>query len=246
MPIPQIALEDRATFEGLKLAQNHAHTLFNAVEASGILSTGVSEAEISQKAYELAEELFGIKKYWHKRVVRAGKNTLAPYRLNPPNTALEADDILFLDFGPIFEAWEADFGRTYVLGNDPRKLKVKQDIETAFQLGKQFFMANLGTITGSQLYDYMYQLATDFGWTYGGPHAGHLVGKFPHERLLGDEVDQYIHPDNHELMLNPDKNGNFRHWILEVHFIDEQLGFGGFFEQLLTDELFLEKGIAQP
>ena len=28
------------------------------------------------------------------------------------------DDILFLDFGPIFEEWEADFGRTFVLGDD--------------------------------------------------------------------------------------------------------------------------------
>ena len=38
---------------------------------------------------------------------------------------INENDILFLDFGPIFEDWEADYGRTYVLGKDPLKLKLK-------------------------------------------------------------------------------------------------------------------------
>lgn len=44
---------------------------------------------------ELALELFGIRKYWHKRIVRAGTNTLFPYRENPPNLPINADDIFF-------------------------------------------------------------------------------------------------------------------------------------------------------
>ena len=32
----------------------------------------------------------------------------------------------------------------------------------------------------------------------------------------------------------PDKNGNKREWILEIHFIDKEKEIGGFFEQLLT------------
>lgn len=231
--------QEREVFDGLIQAQNHANNLFLAVENSGILSPGISEIEISQKAYELAHEMFGIKKYWHKRIVRVGRNTLAPFRLNPPNAVLDIEDILFLDFGPIFEIWEADFGRTYVIGKRHQHLKVKQDVETAFQLGKQFFMDHLETITGSQLFYYMCQLPSDFGWEYGGPHAGHLVGVFPHEKLLGDGRNHYIHPDNHERMVTPDNNGHFRHWILEVHFVDRQAELGAFFEQLLTDELFL-------
>jgi hypothetical protein len=31
------------------------------------------------------------------------------------------EDTLFLDLGPVFEEWEADFGRTFVLGSDPVK-----------------------------------------------------------------------------------------------------------------------------
>jgi Xaa-Pro dipeptidase len=42
------------------------------------------------------------------------------------------DDIVFLDFGPVFEEWEADFGWTYVVGNDPLKHKLRRDIEEAF------------------------------------------------------------------------------------------------------------------
>ena len=35
-------------------------------------------------------------------------------------------------------------------------------------------------------------------------------------------------------MRDHDKNGDFRHWILEVHFIDSKMEFGGFTEELLT------------
>jgi hypothetical protein len=35
-------------------------------------------------------------------------------------------------------------------------------------------------------------------------------------------------------MLLPDANGNKRHWILEIHFVDREKQIGGFFEQLLT------------
>ena len=54
---------------------------------------------------------FGVSRHWHKRIVRAGPNTLEPYKQNPPDREITADDIVFLDFGPIFEEWEADFGR---------------------------------------------------------------------------------------------------------------------------------------
>jgi len=33
----------------------------------------------------------------------------------------------------------------------------------------------------------------------------------------------------------PDKNGGLRHWILEIHFIDQKKKIGGFFEQLLIE-----------
>lgn len=69
----------------------------------------------------MAKKVLGINKYWHKRIVRAGINTLCLYKEDPKNRIIEDDDTIFLDFSPLFEQWEADFGRTYVLGNDPEK-----------------------------------------------------------------------------------------------------------------------------
>ncbi|MGW1618760.1 Imm21 family immunity protein [Streptomyces sp. NPDC002172] len=40
-------------------------------------------------------ELFGTTRHWHKRIVRSGPNTLKPYRENPPDRVIAADDIVF-------------------------------------------------------------------------------------------------------------------------------------------------------
>jgi Xaa-Pro aminopeptidase len=217
----------------LQDAEEKAGQLFKAVEDSGLISPGQSEKEINTAIFKLAEELFGIKKYWHKRIVRSGANTLQPYNENPPDLIVQQDDILFLDFGPVFEDWEADFGRTYVLGDDPVKHKLKNDIETAWHEGKAWFGTKTA-LTGAGYYQYVTELATHYGWTYGGEIAGHLIGQFPHERLDPGNYDLYVHPGNHNDMFAPDANGMKRNWILEIHFVDREKQIGGFFEQLLT------------
>ena len=71
------------------------------------------------------------------------------------------------------------------------------------------------------------------GWEFGGPIAGHLIGHFPHEKLEKEDKTNYIHPENLINMNMPDRSGGLRHWILEIHFIDQEKKIGGFFEQLL-------------
>src|SRR5262249_32317293 len=122
--------------EQLRAAEAKAAHLFREVESRGLIRGGITEEQLNREIYALAFELFGIKKYWHKRIVRAGPNTLQPYKENPPNLRIQAADIVFFDFGPVFEEWEADFGRTYVLGDDPTMWRIKQDIEEAWHLGK--------------------------------------------------------------------------------------------------------------
>jgi hypothetical protein len=217
----------------LQDAEQKAGQLFRAVEDAGLISPGKSEKEINLAIFKLAEELFGIEKYWHKRIVRSGANTLQPYNENPPDLIVQQDDILFLDFGPIFEEWEADFGRTYVLGDDPVKHKLKNDIEAAWYEGKEWFGTKTA-LTGAEYYEYVAGLAGHYGWTYGGEIAGHLIGQFPHERLDPGNYDLYIHPGNHNDMFAPDANCMKRNWILEIHFVDREKQIGGFFEQLLT------------
>jgi len=99
-------------------AENIAIELFKAVEGRNLIIAGKSEQQLNTEVFELASELFGIEKHWHKRIVRSGANTLMPYNENPPDLVIQEDDILFFDFGPIIEDWEADLGRTYVIGND--------------------------------------------------------------------------------------------------------------------------------
>ena len=214
-------------------AEKKAAFLFNEIEKKNLIIPGKSEKDLNTDIFNLAYYLFGIKKYWHKRIVRAGKNTLYPYKSNPENLVLKDDDIIFIDFGPVFEEWEADFGRTYVLGDDKSKIKLMNDVESAWYDCKRFF-DNQHNITGAELYSHTLELANYYGWTFGGEIAGHLIGHFPHEKLEGEDRTNYIHPDNNIDIFALGKNGAKRDWILEIHFIDREKEIGGFFEQLLT------------
>src|SRR6202167_5208259 len=122
--------ETRAT--ELLEAQAKAERLFTEIETRGLIRPAITENVLNTDIYALAKEMYGITTYWHKRIVRAGRNTLLPYAENPPDLMIEEDDILFLDLGPVFEEWEADFGRTFVLGSDPLKRKLQQDVGQAF------------------------------------------------------------------------------------------------------------------
>lgn len=214
-------------------AEHIAEQLFGQITARGLIVPGKTEHDLNEEIFKLAEALFGIKKYWHKRIVRSGENTLFPYSENPPNLTLQEDDILFFDFGPIIEDWEADYGRTYVIGNDPAKHKLKRDIGLAWHEARDWFHGHTA-LTGAAYWHYIVGLAEKYGYTYGGQLAGHLIGHFPHERLNPGDHGLYIHPQNPNDMFAPDANGNRREWILEIHFVDLDRRIGGFFEQLLT------------
>ena len=227
--LPQHSDRHRA----LRDAETKAAQLFAEAVKRELIRSGVSEKVINDEVYALAFEMFGIKKYWHKRIVRAGANTLCPYRENPPDLMIHEDDILFFDFGPVFEDWEADLGRTWVLGQDPIKLRIQRDIEECWAIGKRHFDAT-PDITARELFQFVNQLCRARGWEYGQVHCGHLIGNFPHEQIHGDEIGCYIHPDNPAPMRSLDKDGIPRDWILEIHFVDRERQIGGFFEQLLT------------
>jgi Xaa-Pro aminopeptidase len=213
-------------------AENLAIELFNAAEVRNLITPGKSEQELNTEIFKLASELFGIEKHWHKRIVRSGANTLLPYHENPPDLVIQEDDILFFDFGPIIDEWEADLGRTYVVGNNPEKTKLKKDVEKAWNETKAWF-DNKTEMRASTLFQFVVEKANELGWEFGGEIAGHLIGEFPHERLEPGNYQLYVHPENQNDMFLPDANGNKRHWILEIHFVDRARKIGGFYEQLL-------------
>lgn len=219
--------------QALADAQRKAEDLFAEVVDSGLIRAGVLESELSAQVHDLARQRFGVRRHWHKRVVRCGPNTVLTYHSDPPDRRLAGDDVVYLDFGPLFEEWEADFGRTYVIGHDPLKHKLVADIETAFTRGKQRYMEDPG-LTAGGLYDYVCELAKQAGWEFAGPTAGHLIGHFPHETAPGDSKRFSIRHGNPINLREPDANGARRHWILEIHFCDAARTFAGFCEELLT------------
>ena len=222
-----------AIAESLIAAQGKAEALFTEVVESGMIRAGKLESELTSEIHALAQSKFGVRRHWHKRIARAGANTLLTYGDEAPDRRITADDIVYLDFGPVFDEWEADFGRTYALGPDPRKRRLVGDIAAAFQQGKDLYRRT-PNLTAGQLYDFVAGLAAPAGWEFGAMTAGHLIGHFPHERAPTDTKRFSIRHGNDQSLREPDANGRPRHWILEIHFVDRVREIGGFFEELLT------------
>lgn len=217
----------------LLAAQKRAEKLFAAIEETGIILPGRSESAMNKAIFALAKERFGIEKFWHKRIVRVGANTVLPYRANPPDIVMGEDDIAFVDLGPVFGNDEADFGRTYVVGTDPEKLRLASDLPKLFKQCRDYYLQH-ASMTGADLYAEVVAACAAAGWVHGHTHAGHIIGFFPHEKRIGDGTENYICADNHMPMDAPTATGERRHWILEIHAVHPLHVYGGFCEELLA------------
>src|ERR1044072_5473281 len=115
--MPKIMDAEQARWAELIAAEDRALELLSAIERDALVAPGRSEIEVNRAIAELAEREFGVTRHWHKRIVRAGPNTVCVFSENPADRAIEADDIVYLDLGPVFEEWEADVGRSYAVGD---------------------------------------------------------------------------------------------------------------------------------
>ncbi len=135
--------------------------------------------------------------------------------------------------GPVFEDHEADFGRTYVVGADPEKCRLRDDLELLFRSCRDLYLRS-PDMTGAELYASVVAACAARGWGFGGVHAGHLIGPFAMAREERDAARNRIRPDNDVPMNALGKGGTHRNWILEIHLLDPTGTFGGFFEDRLT------------
>lgn len=223
--------------QNLFLAEQKAKELFDVVEQRGLIIAGKTEKQLADEILQIAKDEFGVENHWGKKIVRAGINTLQPYVADPADLLIEENDILFFDFHPILEGWEADLGRTYVLGNNPLKLQIKQDVESAWYEGNAWYFKQ-DQLTGAEFFEYTSDLAKKYGYEFGNAISGHIVGKYPHEQPDDpNDLCLDVHPDNHTDILQLDKFGNPRFWMLELHFVDRENNIGAFFEQLLNKDL---------
>jgi Xaa-Pro dipeptidase len=224
-----IDTERRAALEA---AEVKALAMFDAIEAAGLIAPGRTEGEVARDIFALAEARFGVAQHWHRQIVRSGANTLTTAADYPDERTIEADDTVYVDLGPVFGEWEADIGRTYAVGDNPRKHRLAADLPRVFERVQNHFRAS-PDITGAELYAFAQAAAVEAGWVFGGAIAGHWVGEFPHNRWPGERAFKAIWPANTAPMRTPDHAGRERNWILEIHLVDRAQTFGGFYERLL-------------
>jgi methionine aminopeptidase len=228
-----LSKQSNMTRKKLEYAQLIAIDFFTAIEKNKLIVAGKSEKQLADEVCELGLTEFGIEQHWHKKIVRSGPNTLAAYPDNPPNRIIEKDDIVFIDLGPVINEYETDIGRTYVLGGNALKLKLKNDVEKVWYEIQSWFWQHT-TLRASAIYEYAVKKTIEYGWEFGGAIAGHIIGKFPHEQPEDpNSIELDIHPDNDYDVFLTDANGESRNWILELQFIDKKYSMGSYFEQML-------------
>ncbi len=216
----------------LHAAEARAMQLLDAIEARGFVAAGRTEREVEEDIYALAGADFGITRHWHKRICRAGVNAKCIARDNPPVLTIADDDLVYLDLGPVFGEWEADVGRSYVIGNDPLKHALVADLSLGFVALQNAYAAD-ADVTGAALYEFATDWAERHGWRFGGVIGGHVVGEFPHAHRPGEKDFYRINPANTGRLRDPDPLGQDRFWIGEIHLVSVDGSFGGFYERLL-------------
>jgi Xaa-Pro aminopeptidase len=215
----------------LEDAEARGTALFDAIERAELIRAGKTERALNDEINAFAAEHFGVQQHWHKRIVRAGPNTVCIFSDDPPDHVIGNDDIVYLDLGPVMGEWEADLGRSYALGGDGEKAQLVADLPRLFDIVQAHYRAT-PDITAEELYAFACRTAEDAGWRFGGVIAGHtIVGKFPHAPV--PYAGRLIAKGNTTRMRDPDAKGVERHWILEIHLVDQAKTFGGFYERLI-------------
>ena len=95
MSTPQ--LDDPARRTALTEAEDKALTLFDAIEAAGIIAPGRSETEVDADINALAQSELGIARHWHTCNVRVGANTATTFHDSPPVRVIAPDDTVYVD-----------------------------------------------------------------------------------------------------------------------------------------------------
>lgn len=160
-----------------------------------------------------------VEKKWHPTKLRMGPNTTKSFRDESLDYTLLENDLFFFDIGPVFFEHEGDYGQSFAIGNNPAFHELAQAPEYIFQLTKKAWFEN--KLTGTELYQFAESEAEKLGLKLNTNMYGHRLGDFPHALYSRDKLG--------ELDFNPAP----KLWVLEIHLINEKLGRGAFFEDIL-------------
>ncbi|WP_237547010.1 M24 family metallopeptidase [Streptomyces sp. SID161] len=217
---------------GLVEAQRMARSVFAGATARGLITPGSGEREAGHRIGDLARRMFGTAVSRSAGIVRSGPHTILPRGQEPPDRVIREDDMVVTGLGPLLTGYASDFARTLALGDDPGGHRLVEDLATVFAAVRTAFHAD-SAITGGQLYAEVQALAGKAGWALGGEHAGRLVGTAPTADARHADPASFLCPDNDEPLRRTTEGGWRAHWILEIRLVDEDLGRGGWFVDLL-------------
>src|ERR1700744_2411534 len=193
--------------------------------ASGEIAAACKPGMVEEDAVEMAKDILakhGMVQGWHDVYVRFGSNTTKTFGADSdPGIVLGADDVFFLDIGPVFEKWEGDGGDTFLTGNDPQMAKAAVDARTLFHITRKKWQDD--GWTGIQLYDFAEAEAKKLGWELNLDLSGHRISDFPHAAIYEGPMNTVDFTPSPLL------------WVLEIHIRDPKMKFGAFYEDMLLD-----------
>jgi methionyl aminopeptidase len=186
------------------------------------VEVGMAEEDAKAMARATLTDL-GMRRGWHHIIVRVGPNTTKDFmEKSEKGVILGADDIFFVDIGPIYGDTEGDAGDTFVVGNNPEHHRAKREVRTIWDQVRDKWFTD-GT-TGKDLYDYATQIAADLGWKLNLDLSGHRLSDFPHSAHYDGPLAEV------EFRPNPNL------WVLEIAILHPSGEFGAFYEDLLLED----------
>ena len=228
-PTPQYSANSRGKLEGIaeavlpvQILDVRTRTRDALREIAAGITSGMSE-ETGQTLAATVLRDAGLRKGWHKILVRFGQNTTKNFEdPSTPGVVLGDDDIFFLDVGPIYEGCEGDAGDTFVVGDDPEMTKAAEDVKSIWAATRHRWLHD--GLTGMALYQFAEETAQQLGWQLNLELTGHRLSEFPHDAHYDGTLDRV------------DFRPSDLRWMLEIQIRHPTRDFGVFFEDLLIED----------
>jgi methionyl aminopeptidase len=200
----------------------------NTKEAIALLARSIEPGMLEEDARQMAKEMLerlGSHKGWHKILVRFGPNTIKNFEdPSERGVKLGADDIFFVDIGPVWGDTEGDGGETFVVGEnpDPDMKRCALDVKKIFHIVRNQWLHS--GMTGKELYDFANKTTAGLGWVLNMELTGHRLSEFPHNAYYDGTLAA--------VSIRPSANL----WVLEIQVKHPTKPIGGFFEDLLLED----------
>ncbi|MFG2291791.1 aminopeptidase [Streptomyces sp. NPDC048603] len=225
-------MDERLRALRLVEAERMAAAVFARAVADGVIAAGRYEIEADSGIRDIARWVAGPAFSGSGRLVRSGPHTLLPAGQEVPNRLIGVNDVVVVDLSPLMADHETGFARTVVLGDDPGRHRLVEDLREVFLDGREVFRRH-GNITGRMLHAEVRALVRKTGWELATCHVGRLTGTAVAGAPAAMRDEELIAFDNSRPLRRRDQAGFPAHWVMELQLVDECRGFGGTLKQLL-------------